>query len=157
MKCVQLVPQRDVTSVVGKPAFLGLLNQLTAKTKPNHLVRGFRGADLWPLNLGAVRAERIIGQQDKEQSSSSGQAEEAMLRKLLQEAIVNAIAQPFPEENRQCLENSKRKKKRVQAKHGQVLTEEEAVERLHQEELMGNRSLGMEKTGPSSKSKKTSA
>ena len=138
MKCVQLIPQRDVTSVVGKPAFLGLLNQLAAKTKPNHLVRGFRGADLWPLNLGAVRAERIIGQQDEEQSSSSGQAEETMLRKLLQEAIVNAIAQPLPEENRQCLENSKRKKKRVQAKHGQVLTEEEAVERLHQEELMGN-------------------
>lgn len=85
-----------------------MLNQLVAKIKLIHHVGDFRAADLWPLNVGVVRAERIIEQQEEEPSSSSGQAELATPRKLLREAIVNIpIVPPLSEENRQCLENSK--------------------------------------------------
>jgi hypothetical protein len=94
-------------AVVDKPAFPGLLKQLVAKMKQSHLVGGFRGTGLWPLNPNAVRAEKIIDDDEEPSSSQAGNDVQATSRKLLREAIVRAIVPPISEENRQCQANSR--------------------------------------------------
>ena len=85
-----------------------------------------------------MRAEIISYNGDSEQPSSSSQADGETLetpRKVLSRAIIQAIVPPLSEENRLSHENSKRTQKQVQAKHGEVLTSAEAVERLRREEF----------------------
>ena len=106
------------------------------KMKPSHLVGGFRGAGLWSFNPEAVRAEKIIEVGEEHPWSSQACEEEPVTpRKLLREAIVCAIAPPLSAENQHCVENSAKRRKRVQAKYGEVMTSEDVVERLRLEEI----------------------
>jgi hypothetical protein len=147
--------------LVCKAAFPGLLKQLCEKMKESHVIGGFRGSGLWPLNRDAVRAEKILdGGVDEQQptTSQSGEEEPATPRKLLRNAIVQAIVPPLSAENEKCVSNQKKRRKRVQAKHGEIMTSAEAVERLRLEEIdrkeKAKKKKDAEKTGPPPSKKK---
>ena len=106
------------------------------KVSHSHIVGGFRGSGIWLLNPEAVREEKLLdgAEPDAEQSTANSQ-EPNTPRKLLRECIVNAITPPLSAENRQCVEQSKKRRKRIQAEYGEVMTSSVAVERLRLEEI----------------------
>ncbi len=87
--------RESYVAIVSKPVFPSLLKQLCNKLQPTNLVGGFRGAGLWPFNPDAVRGDKII--ETGEQHPSSSQTHADSPRKLLQEAIVKAIAPALSE------------------------------------------------------------
>ena len=125
-----------------KGSFPTLLKKLWEKKSAANLIGGFRGSGLWPFNSLAVSVEKCINEDedDDAQPSTSSTPDRDVTpgvaspsRIILSEAIVNAIAPKPSADTELALKNSRRKRKRVQAEHGEVLTTEQVAERLRQE------------------------
>ena len=133
-------------SSVDKAVFSRLLAKLWPQLNPAHAVNGFKGTGLHPPDREAV-AHRIIGSrrtaeeqpstsrtsaQEPQPSTSSGEAPETP-RKILRKSIMSVLSPPQTETTKATLLQKTCKRKRVQAKAGEVLTEKEVLERLEQE------------------------
>eukprot|EP00794_Sanderia_malayensis_P019805 gene19805-21745_t len=71
---------------------------------------------------------------DNNAQSGSGSGALYSPRKLLRDAIVTTISQSLSAENKAAMKNKGQKRKRVQAKTGEILTSEDVCKRLQQEE-----------------------
>ena len=115
--------------VVGKGTFPALLKKLTENVSSSNLVSGFRATGLWPLNKDLSNCLRKTVINEVEDEDQEGSPLLSPKRKL-REAIVNAIAPPMSESTAKAITSSNRKRKRIQASVGEILTSEEAVKRL---------------------------
>ena len=114
---------------VDKAVFPSLLSKLWLKVKAENAVAGFVGSGLYPINPQKVKP-RIV---ECNAPIQPGNAESP--RKLLRQAIINAVTPSPSDSTKSAMANSHRKRKRVQAKAGEVLTDDEVVERLRKEEI----------------------
>eukprot|EP00795_Rhopilema_esculentum_P011062 gene11062-19921_t len=114
---------------VDKAVFPSLLSKLWLKVKAENAVAGFVGSGLYPINPQKVKP-RIV---ECNAPIQPGNAESH--RKLLRQAIINAVTPSPSDSTKSAMANSHRKRKRVQAKAGEVLTDDEVVERLRKEEI----------------------
>ena len=78
-----------------------------------------------------MQSEKVIEIEEEPACSTSSQP--STPRKLLRDAIVNTIKLPLSEINKKALENSNRKRKRIQAIQGEVLTNDDSIERMQLE------------------------
>lgn len=108
---------------VDKAVFPLLLKHLCETLKPEHAISGFRGSGLYPLNRNAVR-HRILETEQEDTGYN-----------MLHSAILKTLAPVKSSDTNEALANSARKRKRVQAKAGEVLTDTEVVERLRKEKV----------------------
>ena len=128
-----------------KGSFPVFLKQLWEKKSASHLVGGFRGSGLWPFNPNAIRDSKNgqyhVSASSEPQPGPSSQEESAVntLRKLLCKTIIETIAPPMSHATKDAVANSNRKRKRVQAKAGEVLTSSEVLKRLEIEEEDGQK------------------
>eukprot|EP00794_Sanderia_malayensis_P010565 gene10565-11686_t len=101
--------------------------------KPENAIPGFSGSGLYPIDLMKLtpRIAQVSLHPDISTSDNSP-------RKMLLQAIINAVMPPPTEETRAAMANSKRKRKRVQDKAGEVQMAEDVIERLRQEEIQRN-------------------
>ncbi len=127
---------------VDKGSFPTLLKKLWEYKSADNLIGGFRGSGLWPFNASAVNVEKCIeGDEDDQPQPSTSSTQDTTpdnvlaspSRRILREAIVNAIAPTPSAETKLALQNSRRKRKRVQATHGEVLTTDQVAEHLRLE------------------------
>ena len=116
---------------VEKGSFPSLLKQLWETVSSTHLINGFRKAGLWPFNQAAVSVEKCVAEADDIIVETEPGADTP--RKALRQAIINAIAPPPSKDTEKALENAKKKRKRVQAKSGEVLTTPTVLQRLKDE------------------------
>ena len=106
---------------IDKAVFPTLLSKLFSRLKPEWIVGGFRASGLYPIDRAAVKHRIVEAPQETDANA-------------LQKAILDVIAPPRTPETESAIQNSKAKRRRVQAKHGEVLTEKEAVNRLLEEQ-----------------------
>ena len=98
------------------------------KIKPSDAVAGSADSGLYPLDRSRIE-QRIVIFQDQSQKQSALDTP-----RKLREIIVSAIT-PLPtEQKKSAMANSKKKRKQVQAKTGEVLTADDMIERLKEEE-----------------------
>ena len=114
---------------VDKAVFPTLLCKLWVKIKPSNAVAGFAGSGLYPLDRSRVQPRIVLSQVHPQQNNVPDTP-----RKTLREAIILAITPSPSEETKAAMVNSKKKRKRVQAKAGEVLTAEDVIKRLKEEE-----------------------
>ena len=114
---------------VDKAVFPTLLCKLWVKIKPSNAVAGFAGSVLYPLDRSRVQPRIVLSQVHPQQNNVPDTP-----RKILREAIILAITPSPSEETKAAMVNSKKKRKRVQAKAGEVLTAEDVIKRLKEEE-----------------------
>lgn len=146
---------------VSKAVFPFLLRQLMEAIRPENAIKGFKGSGLFPINKSEVEKKILftgMTASDKslispseevrsEPSTSSANnnpegvdkpviSDDSILEsplKDLKRAILNTLSPPISDINKKAVENSKRKRKRIQAKIGEVLTEAAVVQRLEGE------------------------
>lgn len=106
---------------IDKAVFPTLLRKLFSQLKPEWVVGGFRASGLYPINPTAV-VHRIVEEAPEEKTNA------------LQKAILDVVSPPRTSETDSAMQNSKAKRRRVQSKHGEVLTEKEALNRLLEEQ-----------------------
>ena len=127
--------------VIDKGSFPTPLNRLWEYKSADNRMGGFKGSGLWPFNDLAVNVEKCIEEEDmgtqpspiSTLDASYGVVVTSPSRIILRQAIINAIAPSPSAETELALKNSKRKRKRVQASHGEVLTTEQVAKRLRLE------------------------
>lgn len=110
---------------IDKAVFPSLVKQLVSKVDPQWAVGGFKGSGLVPLDKEVVR-NRVISVTTEEHLDENVTA--------LREAIINTLSPEPTQETIAALENSKKRRQRVQSKVGEVLTSAEAMARLAEEE-----------------------
>ena len=117
-------------TAVDKGSFPTLLKQSWQCFCSQNLVGGFRGAGLCPFNSDVVSLEKFQNiLEDPTTPDDIGSPQ-----RILCEAIVSVIAPTPSAETITALENSKKKRKWVEASSGEVLASDEVVERLRIEE-----------------------
>ena len=114
---------------VDKAVFPSLMNKLWLKLSTTNLVSGFRGSGLWPLNRDAMHDTKSMDSEEDLQLATTSDIENVNSPRKLREAIVNVIAPLVSKETSDALENSKRKRARVQAKSGEVATLHQVAKR----------------------------
>lgn len=148
---------------VTKASFPHLLKQLFETLKGENAVKGFKGAGLYPVDKKAVEHRIIFTEKNtyeevanamQPSTSSTGmtahiyaETENKFLDshdkhsmvsspyKDLKSAILTAISPSQSYGTKNALENARRKRKRVQSKAGEILTQNEVAQRLLQEEI----------------------
>ena len=113
---------------VDKTVFPSLLAKLCSTLEPAHAVAGFRGSGLFPVDKTKVSHCLTDG---RTTSASTNLPAEA-----LQDAVMSVVSPTPSAETQAALDNKKVRRKRVQAKAGEVLTAENALKRLEEEERM---------------------
>lgn len=148
---------------VSKSVFPSLLKQLFECLRPQNAIKSFLGSGLYPINIHEVEKRIVLTEtsgvllssdqeinlnQNSEPStsvtcnldfkqtdtSSNFNTTIASPLKDLKQAILTTLSPPMSEGNRMARDNSKGKRKRVQAKTGEVLTEEIVALRLQKEQ-----------------------
>lgn len=123
---------------VSKANFPFLLRKLFEKIKATNAVNGFRGTGLYPLNRNAIQ-HRIIPTEKNPtvaatNKSSASSKVSALLDSHMKEANLLTVS-PTPSANTVlAMDNFKKKRKRVQSKSGEILTQENVLKRLAMEE-----------------------
>ena len=122
---------------IDKAVFPSRVKKLWEKLNTQHAVAGFRGSGLFPVNKEAV-SHRIVTAPGRakttEEDSSINEPDLTPRKKAFCNSILSVVSPPLSDETASVLANKKRKRKRVQHKAGEVLTSEEALERLKAEE-----------------------
>ena len=113
---------------VDKAVFPSLLEKLWKKLKPSNAVAGFTGSGIHPVDREKVK-KRVIHTTVEETDEDAPDTP----RKLLRKPIIAAVTPSPSEETQSAMENSKRKRKRVQAKVGEVLISADVIERCRKE------------------------
>lgn len=120
---------------VDKAVFPILLAKLCLLLNPRHVVNGFRGSGLLPVDRTAVQ-HRVLA----ESSQEEGEGNQVMTpRTVLRLAILKTVS---PDPDLQAPSGTRR---RVQHKSGEILTEDEVLSRLEEEE---NNRKEKKKKGP---------
>ena len=114
---------------VDKGVFPGLLRQLWEKLLPRNLIGDFRGAGLF-MAIKSTRSGKSVCMDDESDSESESNDEDNS-EKLLSEAIVKSISLPC--RKRQGNRDLEKKRARVHAKAGELMTNADVVERLWME------------------------
>ena len=130
-----------------KPAFPRLLKLLFGNAfvgKPENIMSGFRKCGLYPVNKEAVPKAKLlplttlipsVKHPATVSSTSASESEQQMTPlKAMRLAIVATVCPPVSESTRPAVENAGRKRRRVQKRHGEVLTYDSSLQRLHKEE-----------------------
>lgn len=141
---------------VDKAIFPSLLKKLVAISfKSNHIIGGFKGSGIYPVNQTVLESKIVSIQsnisaqtnpelgnsqvQETDQSNnslnSSGLSTKMSPTSKLRDAIINTLSPDQPEDVRTALKNSKAKRRRVQGSCGEVLTTDEVLDRLKEEEV----------------------
>ena len=120
---------------VQKPAYPRLLKLLFENAfvgKPENMMSGFRKCCLHSVNKEALPKAKLlpstalipsVEQPATVSSTSASESEQQMTpHKAMRLAIVATVCPPVSESTRQALENAGRKRRRVQKRHGEVLT-----------------------------------
>ena len=113
---------------VDKTTFPHLLSKLWTKLDPQLAVSGFRGAGIVPLDPAKVSSRMVGGEGVAKRNGVPSPV------KALKEAVLNVISPSQSEGTKTALANKAKRRSRVQAKVGEVLTAEASVRRLEQEE-----------------------
>eukprot|EP00794_Sanderia_malayensis_P019809 gene19809-21749_t len=116
---------------VDKAVFPTLLSKLWSKIKPSNAVAGFSGSGLLPLDRKRVQPKIVDVSMEHQLSQTAPDTP----RKLMKEAVIAAVTPSPSEQTKLAMLNSKKKRKRVQAKIGEVLTADDVVERLRIEQV----------------------
>ena len=111
---------------VDKAVFPSLLAKLCSTMDPTHAISGFRGAGLYPVDKSKVNHRLIDGKTSNVNVNSPSQA--------LQDAVLSVVSPNRSAETQSALENKKARRRRVQAEAGEVLTAEDALRRLNEEQ-----------------------
>lgn len=125
---------------VDKAVFPRLLARLWQQLQPQNAIGGFRGSGLYPANRKAVmhRVTQTLDTSKPTSSSIAATSDELNIqstpRKLLRKAIIEVIAPTPSADTIATQDQKKRNRKRVQSKVGEVLTEEDVLERMREEE-----------------------
>lgn len=112
---------------VDKAVFPHLLRKLWMSLRPEHVIGGFRGSGLYPVDPERLDS-RIVSS-----ATDSGTGNQSSPGKKIADAVIRIISPQASPLTVEALANSSRGRKRVQAKSGEVLTHPEAVERLRKE------------------------
>lgn len=141
---------------VTKSVFPMLLGKLFKNMSAKNIIKGFKGSGIFPPNRKAIAHKITISSEHAEglqpavsvssnmpsssQITSLSQSQECMSQstisspfKDLKCAILSAISPKPSDFTSACMNNLKRKRKRVQASTGEVLTNEDVLERLKME------------------------
>ncbi|XP_065648065.1 uncharacterized protein LOC136077840 [Hydra vulgaris] len=121
---------------IDKTAFTGLLKQLCQRLSPANAIAGFRGSGISPLSKEKME-RRITGidflNQSPEQYSPKSPRIQTP-RSAMREALRSIICPNVSAETAAIIEQQKQKRKRVQAKCGELLTNEKVKRRLLEEQ-----------------------
>ena len=120
---------------VDKAVFPTLLNKLWQQLKPLNAINAFRGAGLYPPDRQAV-THRIVAAGSSQNSPPNDEGDKIFVQtpqKALRTAILDVLSPTASEETVTAKKQKLRKRKRVQAKVGEVLTEESVLQRLEKE------------------------
>ena len=117
--------------IVDKAVFPALLGKLWLKLKPSSAVAGFTGSGLYPVDREKVKKRVIHTTADETDYQNTADTP----RKLLRKAIVDAVTPSPSEETKNAMKNSKRKRRRVQANVGEILTSADVIEIFRRESI----------------------
>jgi hypothetical protein len=113
---------------VDKSVFPSLLNKVWKQVDPKLVTAGFRGSGLFPLDSQKPR-KHVTGN-----SAASSQSSEDNILTSLKTAVHATISPVFISAADNEREVSTRKRRRVQCNKGEILTEQDAINRLKLEE-----------------------
>lgn len=116
-------------TAVSKAVFPTLLNKLVQRLKDTHLIGGFKGTGLFPVNE-AKPMEKVVT--SDENAAKTDESSQETVRNLTC-AITSVISPPPSDSTKAAVLNSKRSRARVQAKKGEILTETDVLNRLQEE------------------------
>lgn len=116
---------------VDKSVFPALVNLLWQESKPSNMVAGFTGSGLFPLNMEKPLA-KVVGRRETAGSSQSQHQAESTpdSTRYLRDALLEVLVPQPSALVKNAMENSKRRRRRVQGPFGEVLTEPECLLRL---------------------------
>lgn len=135
---------------VDKAVFPSLVKQLIENVSKKNAMAGFRGTGLFPFNREAIQHRIVVHSNpshiqpqqnpDASQQSSTETTNSPATSPLkqLRQAIVNTPSPQPSSSTAEAMKNSQKKRKRVQAKVGEVLTTEQVAARLYTEEQARN-------------------
>jgi hypothetical protein len=118
---------------VDKSVFPTLLAPLWKEIHAEHLHGGFRGAGLYPLRKDVVM-KKVINSDVDDNGVVNSPIGLSTPHRHLKDAILNALAPPMREATKAAINQSNRKRRRVQSRGGEILTEKEVMSRLQEEE-----------------------
>ncbi|XP_065670926.1 uncharacterized protein LOC136089130 [Hydra vulgaris] len=121
---------------IDKTAFTGLLKQLCQRLSPANAIAGFRGSGISPLSKEKME-RRITGIDFLNQSPERYSPKSPRIqipRSGMQEALRSIICPNVSAETAAITKQQKQKRKRVQAKCGELLTNEKVKRRLLEEQ-----------------------
>ena len=127
---------------VDKTVFPHLLSRLWPKLDPTHAINGFKATGLHPFNNKAVDSKILVSRADPPPPGPRSSS------RLLQNAILEVLCPPEKADSQAAMQNKGRKRTRVQAVHGEVLTEEEVLKRLEVEAENRNKNKNKKKSKP---------
>ena len=114
---------------VDKATFPALLAKLFKELNPAHVMAGFRGSGLYPVCAEKVKPRMV----DAAAPSTSSGVEPASPARAVANAVLQVLSPPSSAATQAAMTNSKRSRRRVQAKQGEVLTSPEVLKRLQEE------------------------
>ena len=126
---------------VDKATFPTLLAKLWSELNPAHVMAGFRGSGLYPICPEKVKP-RVV---ETASPSSSPDAEPPSPARAIADAVLGVLSPPPSAAAQSAMTNSKRSRRRVQAKQGEVLTSPEVLKRLQEEKRRREEKGGKEK------------
>ena len=128
---------------VDKAVFPHLLSRLWPKLDPTHAINGFRATGLCPFNKKAVDSKILVSRADPPPQEGPRSS-----TRQLQNAILDVLSPPEKADSQAAMQNKGRKRTRVQAVQGEVLTNEDVLKRLEIEEENRNKKKNKKKSKP---------
>jgi hypothetical protein len=120
-------------SSVCKATFPSLLNILWSKINVENAKNGFRGAGIFPLDASKVSSKVIPSISFDIEKAVHSSRSSSPTTSHLKKAVINVLSPITSEQVASAIKNSKSRRKRVQAREGEILTEPEALARLLKE------------------------
>ena len=118
--------------IVDKSVFPTLLKALVSKIDSKLLKNGFNGSGIYPVDKSKPM-KKIMNMQQKLDEVDKFNEKENVL-KSLQRGIESALTPSLSEPKLRALANAKNRRARVQAQKGEILTAQDVVARLQEEE-----------------------
>ena len=128
---------------VDKAVFPHLLSRLWPKLDPTLAINGFRATGLCPFNKKAVDSKILVSRADPPPQEGPRSS-----TRQLQNAILDVLSPPEKADSQAAMQNKGRKRTRVQAVQGEVLTNEDVLKRLEIEEENRNKKKNKKKSKP---------
>ena len=123
---------------VDKAVFPRLLNKLWDKLNQLHAINGFKDAGLIPLDKERMLRRVIPTEANYDKECDDGDTCLMTPRSAMRKAVCGVLRPELLDETAAILKDKAKKRKRVQAKTGEVLTEVDVARRLQLEEIERN-------------------